>query len=119
MSSATCRAAEASEGRAFQYVRKACRGADAGAAYRAISNWIARSEQTDPARTLLELALVRNDDGLARHARELQAALVGANDGKWDGQGLLRALQRVRKQAVDSTTRPAGIGPLNPATHGR
>lgn len=105
---------EAGEAWAFKQVRRACRGADAGEAYRAISTWLGRVGGGWRMTTLSELARALGDDGLTAQARHLQAAMLDDGEASWNGPKMLEALQRARGRLLRSEDGGGSLRPLNP-----
>jgi hypothetical protein len=105
---------EAGEAWAFGRVRRACRGSDAGEAYRAISTWLGRIGGAGRMTTLTELARVLGDDGLSEHSRQLQVAMLNQGEASWNGPKLIGALQRARNRLFHSEGSSGSLRPLNP-----
>ena len=64
--------------------------------------------------TLSGLADVVGDEGLAIHARQLQASMLDGNDSSWNGPGMFEVLKGVRKRQLRSGSRTGSLRPLNP-----
>jgi len=110
---------EAGEAWAFRQVRHACRGGDAGKAYRAIATWLGRVGGAGRITTLSGLADVVGDEGLAIHARQLQASMLDSNDSSWNGPGMFEVLKAVRKCVLRSASPTDSLRPLNPGPNAR
>ena len=110
---------EAGEAWAFRQVRRACRGSDAGKAYRAISAWLGRVGGAGRMTTLSQLARALGDDDLSGHSRQLQAAMLNQGEPSWNGPTLFEALQRARNRLLHFEDSSGSLRPLNPAPGSR
>ncbi|NNJ64924.1 MAG: hypothetical protein HKP16_05120, partial [Xanthomonadales bacterium] len=91
----------------------------AGEAYRAIATWLSRIGGARRVTTLSGLADVVGDEGLAIHARQLQASMLDNSAASWNGPELLEALKKVRGRLLHSGDSSASLRPLNPGPNAR
>jgi hypothetical protein len=103
----------------FDHLQKACRNNDPSKTHSAIYTWLASIPVSKGVNlsglTLSEFARLYKDKKLAGELHNLQEVLV-KQDGTWQGNNLLKSLQRVRFQINRHKTEQSKIhlAPLNP-----
>ncbi len=115
----TTRPTHDTEKSTFTVLQKACKSNNAGQTHSSLHTWLEWSSQTGVSNscilTLSDFARVHDDTRLTAELQQLQEALVSL-DSNWQGNGLLSALQRIRRvikqqKTVQSKTH---LAPLNP-----